>query len=296
LTCASGCTEGSAATNGICAANAATCDFAVTDIQTPIDAFADGELARLTVRCQQVGSGQLCATPSSAGLTDGTQTNVCGQTCAPLSCVECAPGDCNSNGALDAGDPICVLLCLLGQAPAGSDCSCASDCNCTAATEAADPICTVLRLIGAFSPDTCIAPPASAALIVDDVATASAVDVTVGPVRTNKDAHKAHVLINIGGDGVEAVAGLRLSVSAEQRVGRVRLSRRLRRRGFVVSVARENIRRITAVVMPPIEVSNIPAIGSGPVLRIALPAAKPGLEITQLQLGSRQGLPLKPQR
>jgi hypothetical protein len=68
----------------------------------------------------------------------------------------CFPGDCNHTASLDAGDPVCAVLCLIGAPPAGADCSCAADCNCSSmGLDAADPICTVLRLIDDFAPDSC---------------------------------------------------------------------------------------------------------------------------------------------
>jgi len=67
----------------------------------------------------------------------------------------CMPGDCNTSDGLDAGDPVCTVLCLIGQPGPGADCACAADCNCVSGLEASDPVCAVLRLIGAFVPDTC---------------------------------------------------------------------------------------------------------------------------------------------
>jgi len=182
---------------------------------------------------------------------------------------------------------------LLGQAPAGSDCSCAADCNCTAATEASDPICTVLRLIDGFSPDTCALAAPNAALLIERRGEASDVSVLVGPARANKDARRTHVVVSLGGSSIDQVAGLRISLSAAKHLGRIRLSRRLRRRGFVVSVGRADHKRATAVVMPPVELQNIPTIGTGPLLRVTLPADRPGMQISDVQLGSRQGLPLQ---
>jgi hypothetical protein len=98
-----------------------------------------------------------------AGGCDGHAGNPCqgGAACTEetQSCAaSCVHGDCNASGSLDAGDPICTVLCLTGAPPGGADCACAADCNCSAGTDAGDPVCDVLRLIGAFSPDTCAAP------------------------------------------------------------------------------------------------------------------------------------------
>jgi hypothetical protein len=68
---------------------------------------------------------------------------------------QCLRGDCNGNGELDAGDPICTIRCLLGQPPPGIDCTCVSDCNCVSGIEAGDPVCSVHRLIGSFSETAC---------------------------------------------------------------------------------------------------------------------------------------------
>ncbi|TFH22402.1 MAG: glucose dehydrogenase [Myxococcales bacterium] len=76
--------------------------------------------------------------------------------CAPaVSSAQCMPGDCNQTGSLDAGDPICVLLCTVGLSAAGADCDCAADCNCSGTPlEASDAICTILRLIDALPVDS----------------------------------------------------------------------------------------------------------------------------------------------
>jgi len=66
-------------------------------------------------------------------------------------------GDCNANGLVDAGDPICAVLCLLGTPSPGADCDGAGDCNCNGFRDAGDPICSILRLLGTFSPDSCLA-------------------------------------------------------------------------------------------------------------------------------------------
>ena len=43
-----------------------------------------------------------------------------------------------------------------GAPPEVSDCQVGADCNCTGGLDAGDPVCTVLRLIGGLSPDPCL--------------------------------------------------------------------------------------------------------------------------------------------
>ena len=105
----------------------------------------------------QDGSGDgvfgrgFCVDAGGDGQCDAVATTTTTTTTLP----DCVRGDCNASDSLDAGDPICVVQCLVGQAPAGSDCSCAADCNCAGGTDAADPVCAVLRLIGSYADADC---------------------------------------------------------------------------------------------------------------------------------------------
>lgn len=95
---------------------------------------------------------------SSATVTDGTACT--GGVCCAGQCVSAQScdvhGDCNGTRSLDAGDPVCSVLCLIGAPPAVSDCQVGADCNCTGGLDAGDPVCTVLRLIGGLSSDPCL--------------------------------------------------------------------------------------------------------------------------------------------
>lgn len=155
-TCTTDCTVGAAAANGTCSVNS-DCAFSVADITPPPTAFSDGEIASVTINCSQAGSGTLCignttmATPALDPVLTCTRPE-----CASYQCAgQCEPGDCNTTPGIDAGDPIAIIHCVVGDANPLFDCTCGADCNCQNGTDVADVICAVKRLIGAFSPDTC---------------------------------------------------------------------------------------------------------------------------------------------
>ena len=116
--------------------------------------------------------GLFCAL--NAGLAEAGPLSVCGNSvveqgeecddgntnsgdgCSDQCQNEILRGDCNSTGGLDAGDPICTILCLIGNPPPGADCVDAANCNCLGGVDAGDPICAIRRLIGNFDPDSCL--------------------------------------------------------------------------------------------------------------------------------------------
>jgi hypothetical protein len=121
------------------------------------------------------GDPGVCCSADCAALASGTPCSDDGDVCTDDECdvaglcehifdpendpsceTTCTPGDCNQTGDLDAGDPICTVLCLVDKPTAGADCACAADCNCIGDIEASDPICAVLRVIDDFDPDTCV--------------------------------------------------------------------------------------------------------------------------------------------
>ncbi len=124
----------------------------------------DGDLGGIYARavCDQIDGdpalGFVCTEPLCN--IDGTPC-AAGGICCDGSCTlqsNCAvqPGDCNLSGGLDAGDPICVVLCLINNPPLVADCTGGADCNCTVSIDAGDPVCTVLRLIDGLTTDSCI--------------------------------------------------------------------------------------------------------------------------------------------
>jgi len=124
----------------------------------------DGDLGGIYARavCDQIDGdpalGFVCTEPLCN--IDGTPCAAggicCDGTCTLQSNCAVQPGDCNLSGGLDAGDPICVVLCLINNPPLVSDCTGGADCNCTGSIDAGDPVCTVLRLIDGLTTDSCI--------------------------------------------------------------------------------------------------------------------------------------------
>ena len=101
-----------------------------------------------------LSDGSCVSTPLADDSTCSTGV-CCGGRCAVTAACG-SRGDCNATGTLDAGDPICSVLCLIGAPPEGADCEVGADCNCTGSADAGDPVCTVLRLIGGLSLDPCL--------------------------------------------------------------------------------------------------------------------------------------------
>lgn len=126
----------------------------------------DGDLGGIYLRavCDSTGGdpalGFVCSEPlcnaDGVPCLDGMCCN--GRCSLQGSCLF-APGDCNSNGLLDAGDPICTILCLIGSAAPGANCQFGADCNCNLLADAGDPICTILRVIDGLATDACIPIP-----------------------------------------------------------------------------------------------------------------------------------------
>ncbi len=123
----SSCEVGAQATNATCAAGTPQCRFEVSDTTLPIDAFANGELARLALQCSEPGTGLLCLEDAAISTTSDTSAPACGTSCVSFECGTCIPGDCNQTGDLDAGDAICTILCVVGEQPPDADCLCAAD-------------------------------------------------------------------------------------------------------------------------------------------------------------------------
>ncbi len=291
LNCADTCTAGVAASNASCAADPTTCDTVLADIDIPVTAFADGEVATLSVQCTQPGTSQICLSSPSAGLVDGTPATVCGESCASFECSSCLSGDCNQSGQIDAGDPICSVLCLIGQAPPGADCSCAADCNCLGGTEAGDPICSVLRLIDAFTPDTCIAGPAAITTARADASLAEAALLLRGPLP-RRSGRGQRAQLRLTGSRAHTVAAIHATFTSDANIGRVRLVRRLRKSGFSLALNRSGLGHAAVVITPPLASASVKAVGRGRLLRLRLTDDATTVSLSSSSLGSTHGLPL----
>ena len=288
--CDSTCSAIGGATNATCSTIPSTCISVVADTTLPITPFADGAVAGLRIECSEAGADQLCLDLQSAGTPTGAAAPVCGTDCVSFSCDSCIPGDCNSNGFIDAGDPICTALCLIGRAPAGADCSCAADCNCLAGTEAGDPICVILRLIDSFAADSCSG-SGSAALQVGSGSTDLRLRLR-GPLLTqNKGAKRATILLL--GEDAERVAGVTggLLIDAS-RIKRVKLPRRLRRTGYTLVKNVSESGHVAYVILAPAGANGVATIGKGRMLRVRLSLDAKSIELGEHRFGSNAGLPL----
>lgn len=280
--CASECSVGAAAANGFCSINPATCSVSVADMAPPITAFTNGEMARVVVQCAQEGSGEICLHERSAGSISGLPVPICsGDVCAPFECTQCLPGDCNQSSTIEAADPICAVLCLIGQAPVQADCAGSADCNCLGGTEASDPICTVLRLIGTFLPDPCVSGTTAA---VEAIATSLEVARPLG-----KAADAGRVVLRLYGGDAGRVGGVRVVLETGVGSDSVRLSRRLAKRGFHLEQTREE-GRVGLLITPPWQVP-VPSIGAGRMLRIRHCSGE--VRVGAVEYGSTEGLPLR---
>jgi len=277
-TTCTGCTVAAAAANGSCSVNS-DCTMSVVDVTPPPTAFSDGEVARVTVNCSQEGSGSLCigdtvlATPASDPLP------VCSEAqCASYECADCEPGDCNTTPGVDAGDPIAVVHCVVGDANPLFDCTCGADCNCQNGTDVADAICSVRRLIGAFTPDTCAG---AASPSVQEVAAF----VVVRELAATEDSDRS--VVRLRGEEAGEVAGLHVTLESGD-AGRVRLSRRLARRGFGIQQVQTDGH--AGVVVTPPSRFPIESIGNGAVLRIRHHGGH--VRVGSTEYGSTEGLSL----
>jgi hypothetical protein len=292
-TCDPACVAGAAAGDADCAVtDAGTCSFDVVANDPPNIPFTTGEAAELTVTCDGSGVGEVCLSGVQAGLTDSSSMPACAEACVPFDCADCLIGDCNANGSLDAGDPVCTVLCLIGTPPPGADCFCASDCNCINDLEASDPVCVVLRLIGSFSPDTCEAPPPVIMIAGEYPAAEPQVDLRIGRPRARRNGHGNKSVVRLRGEACDEAAILRLSITAETGIGNIRLAPRLRDAGYTVHVGKPDGNNAVVVVMPPVDSVPIRGIRKGRVLRIGLPGENPQPLATGIQFGSKPGYPL----
>ncbi len=297
ITCGDTCSTGPASSNGTCTSDAPNCGFDVSDTVTPIEAFGDGEIAELTIECtQEAASQQLCLNGTALALTDTSGAPSCSDDCVNFDCNTCMSGDCNQNAILDAADPLCAVLCTIGQGPAGADCVCAADCNCLLGTEASDPICSVLRQLGLFAPDTCSGAAGGALGYGDPTAMASTSPPgpqVVVSAPTVGDKGRAAYDVRLRDAGATVTGGLQVTLRSNDRVGRVKISRRLRGRGFSMHVSRASHDEATALILPPLVHGQIAPMNRGIALRVKLPNVSQELSVTDIELGSVEGLPLQ---
>jgi hypothetical protein len=279
---------GAAATNGSCNGDSATCNVTVSDVTTPAGAFADGELARVTVTCRETGTDQICLAQPSALLVDGNPATACDVACVPFECGSCTSGDCNQSGSttLDASDATCTAQCLIGTPPPGADCSCAADCNCAGGVEAADASCTLLRAAGHFNVDPCASAVPNGGFIAADA------EVTVGAVKVLGAGPRRRVFVRLVGDDAGLVGALRVGLSVDGTLGRIQLARRLRLAGFSLLRSRAGVDHAVAVITAPIDGTKVKAFGKGRLLRVLLKGATQTLATSGVELGSVSGLPI----
>ena len=201
-------------------------------------------------------------------------------------------GDCNVNDRLDSGDPVCAILCSIGPAPATSDCRYAADCNCVAGLEASDPVCTALRLIDGFDDDQCLA-SAGGDLIGQRVTAANSGATTALRVRVQQPKEgrvRGRITISLRRSADEDIASAYALLEGEQAIRRVRLARRLRRRGFRIFAATERgSTDAKFFIMPPVLGAVIPSMGAGRVAVVGVADGGGSLTIRHADFGNRVG-------
>ena len=209
-------------------------------------------------------------------------------------------GDCNQIASLEAADPICTALCLVGTPPSGSDCVCAADCNCVSGTEVSDPLCTALRLLDIFEPDTCATGGAQSMVASRSSTLESATGESNVVVRLS-ERHAARFgrsqrVIRVARSDTSRLGGARFAVRSESNIDAIRLSRRLRRRGFSLTIGKTTSTEWVAVIGAPVTDQGALPMRRGRVVRIVLESDDAGLTLLNTELGSIGGLPLVPKR
>lgn len=292
VACTSQCAPGLGAINGDCQVDGPSCGFNVSDLTPPITSFVDGQLATLTLSCQAEGSGQLCAGSLSAR-SDGLPVETCPTSCSGLDCSTCVAGDVNQNGFVDAGDPVGTVLCLIGDDPAAADCSCAADCNCVGGLEASDPTCTILRLLGGYEQDPCAGQAGGAVAGFSFPGTPSVVPrlrIKATKPRAKAGTARTRLSLRLKGRRASVVASARVDLVATSGILKTRLARRLVRSGFSL-VTRVSTRGRQLWILPP-QALPIRAAGRGRLIRLLLADGSAEPAITGVELGSTSGFPL----
>jgi hypothetical protein len=298
MQCDDVCEVGPAASQAQCMIGADTCRAIVADLETPVEALGDGEIAELHFQCtQEATARRLCLAEIEAGLLAGVPIEACGDVCADFSCDSCMAGDCNQSGALEVSDPVCDVLCLTGMAPNDADCVCAADCNCMAGTEASDPLCVVLRELGLFAPDPCHTAGGRTVSVAAEGyglwSPESNVRVRLSKRRATRDATRARSFVVVRGSDTQRLASARFVLRSDRAIDRARLSWRLRRRGFSLDLGGSTASELIAVVRAPVTADvGAAAVNTGRVLRVVLATIDSELTLDDTQLGSTGGLPL----
>lgn len=161
------CDDGDVCTQNICNPVDGQC-ITLPRICGPNDPTCAAECTVECVRDSDCADLNLCTTNRCDGSTNTCVSEAVecgiGKICSPASGVcqdEVLPlrGDCNQNGSVEAGDPICLVLCIGGTPPPTADCRIRADCNCDGYLNSADTDCTVLAQIDAEGPSRCDALP-----------------------------------------------------------------------------------------------------------------------------------------
>jgi len=295
MTCQQPCEVGAEAANGQCYISEQTCEFQVVDAAEPFESFETGELAKVTLHCNEPTTSSLCIDPIDAFSPDGfTENPVCGAACVPFECTDCIPGECNNNGRLDAGDPICVARCVLGLVNPSFDCECGADCNCLGGVEVSDTICTVLRNLELFAPDTCETPPGQA-LTTSFPDESRFVHMRESPLHRAE--HVQRKILALRELSAAAVATLGFRATARQgTLEDFRLSRRLKRAGFDMKVIWSDDRTSANVTITSPLVAPIKGMRRGTVVRITASSDTEEVELMNVQYGSKDGVPMEAYR
>ncbi|MBC8293390.1 MAG: hypothetical protein H8E45_09540 [Proteobacteria bacterium] len=276
--------------SALCSMNAATCSFSLADIDPPISPFVDGGVAALGLACESGSETEsICLEEFLAGSPSGIPVRTCEPACTQLECAECRPADCNGSGRVDAGDPVCGALCLVGEAPLAADCVCAADCNCVGGLEASDPICTMLRLVGALPVDPCEDLPA--ALVFDDLGEPdrALARMTEELRKLKRSGKREKIVLSLDGSRADQLAAVRMALSASARIKKIKLTRRSRLAGLTLTGSVEHRHGIALVMLPALPSDE--GIGAGRLLKVIVRAGS-GLEVSDTQYGGLDGLPL----
>ncbi|TFH22403.1 MAG: hypothetical protein E4H03_08490 [Myxococcales bacterium] len=173
----------------------------------------------------------------------------------------------------------------MGEAGDDLDCTCGANCNCNGGLDAGDPICTILRIVRMLPSDPCdTLGGASASIRLEDGA-----HLKLG--RPHGPGERQRHALWIRGWAVDAVASVRLIATLDGgALGRVRLSRRLRKRGFALQ--RGDLQDgTTLLVAPPLEIPP-PAMGRGRMIMLRM-SRQAELVVTQTDMGSTGGLSIR---
>jgi len=149
----------------------------------------------------------------------------------------------------------------------------------------------VLRLISLFDPDTCVADPPPA-LVYGGGADDSSPALAIGELRPTRNGRRLRASIRITGEAADTVAALNAALSSDGTIRRVRVARRMKTAGFVLTTRRDESGVAAVVVTPPVTADGIAAFGAGKILSLRLSRRTTELAISRAEFGSTLGLPL----